>query len=232
MNSSKSNRKRNERDDNDADDLDMKQSKKYRHHDDHDHGHIFRNNNHIYFTSHVNTDNINRLIKLINDANLDFAELSRNYIVQSIVPKPIYLHVNSEGGDLFEGFRAMDAVANSKIPIYTVCEGTAVSAGALIYLAGKRRFMTEYSYLLIHQLSASCKGTYEMLKDDGVNNKHLMNRIAEFISKKSGGKLTKKKLDEILKHDIFWPYSKCIKIGMVDELYDVCINENMVVVEN
>ncbi len=111
---------------------------------------VFQLDNHIYFTSDVSMKSINKLAKLIYNANKEFELLvSTTNHMANITPKPIYLHISSVGGDLFAGFRAVDLIQNSRIPIYTVVEGYAISSGSLMYLAGKKKFMSKNSYLLI-----------------------------------------------------------------------------------
>lgn len=181
---------------------------------------IFRLENHIYFTTEVTMLNVNKLAKLIYQINREFeiAKVSIKY--GELVPSPIYLHVTSVGGELFGGFRAMDIIENSLVPIYTIVEGYAQSAGSLLFLAGKKRFMTENSYLLIHQLSSYGEsGTYEQLRDSFSNNQVLMDRIIDIYNKKSNGKLTKKKLQELLKHDLYWDFNTCKNYNLADELY-------------
>ena len=42
------------------------------------------------------------------------------------------------------------------ISIYTVIEGYTASAGTLISVYGRKRFIRKNTYMLIHQLSSEC----------------------------------------------------------------------------
>ena len=185
---------------------------------------IYQLDNHIYFTTDVTMKSINKLSKLIHTSNKEYEilELTVNHMAET-KPKPIYLHITSIGGDLFAGFRAVDVIQNSKIPIYTVIEGYAISAASLMYLAGKRKFMSKNSFLLIHQLSnyhgTGNAETFEKSKDEFTNNQLLMNQLYDFYVVSSNTRLTKKKVEEILKHDLYWNYDTCYKYGLVDELF-------------
>lgn len=189
----------------------------FHHHDD---SNIYRSGNHIYFVADINMKNIDILNRILNKLKSEIEDIKQNLLVESAICKPIYLHIVSNGGDLFAGFRAIDLLNNCNFDIHTVVEGTACSAGALIYLAGKKRYMTENSYLLLHQLSSfSGWGTYEMIKDDADNNKKFMDRIVEYILGISKGKFKKKKLEELLKHDLYLSHNDCIGKGLCDGLY-------------
>jgi ATP-dependent protease ClpP protease subunit len=186
---------------------------------------IYKLDNHIYITTTIDVKSINKLSKLIYNMNkeLEIVGTTINHMVE-IKPKPIYLHISSLGGDLFQGFRAIDIIKNSKLDIYTVVEGYAVSAASLLYLAGKKRYMMKNSYLLIHQLSnyssGESKKTYEEEKDNIQNDDKLMNHLYDFYIEASKKTLTKKKIQEILKHDLYWDYKTCKKYNLVDEIYN------------
>ena len=70
--------------------------------------------------------------------------------------------------------------------------------------------------MLIHQLSAGVYGKYTELEDDMENNKHLMATIKKIYKEYTN--LPMKKLDEILKHDLWFDSKVCLEYGLVDEI--------------
>jgi len=144
--------------------------------------------------------------------------------------EPIYLHITSMGGDLLAGFMAYDFIKNSPIPVYTIADGFAVSSGANIFMAGKKRFMQKHSYLLIHQLNQM-----RFEKETALNAQDNAENVNEFMSKlydiylenirhnrenvPEDQILTKEKLVFHMHHDIYWNYETCLKYGLVDGLY-------------
>ena len=70
--------------------------------------------------------------------------------------------------------------------------------------------------MLIHQLSSGMWGKYEELKDDMKKSEILMKRIREIYEERT--KIPAKKLNEILKHDLWWDAETCLKYGLVDEI--------------
>lgn len=180
---------------------------------------VYSIDNHIYFKTEVSPESIDKLNRILEQKIKEFEIIQIKNRGCKIESLPLYLHITSGGGCAFSGFLAIDLIERSKIPIYTIVEGYANSASSCMAIAGKKRYMTRNSYMLIHQLSAGMIGSYEKLTDDFINSKELMERIKELYVKYSNGKLTKSRLKEILKHDRYWDFAKCKKYGLVDELY-------------
>lgn len=173
--------------------------------------------NHIWFNADVCNESIQSLIHAIHDKNNELQKIKNKFTNFEIKSKPIYLHINSYGGDLFEAMAGIDAIINSTIPIYTIVEGTAASAATLLSMVGKKRYITKHSYMLIHQLSSGMWGTMEELNDDHQNNQALMERLYKLYLQYT--KLNRSKLRKILKKDIWWDSAKCVEAGLVDSIY-------------
>jgi ATP-dependent Clp endopeptidase proteolytic subunit ClpP len=131
-------------------------------------------------------------------------------------PYPIKLHIHSYGGSVFAGIAAMDTITNLGVDVHTIIEGSAASAATFLSLAGSHRIMSRNSYMLIHQLSSGYYGKYEDIKDDVENLDELMTMIKRIYNERSS--VPQNKLDEILKHDLWFSSKKCLKYGLVDEV--------------
>ncbi len=179
---------------------------------------VFARDDKIYFRASVSESSVEKLIKLIDEKNKEFNDFIKdNDLVKNAEPNPLYLHITSYGGCLLSGFRAVDAIKRSKLPIYTVVDGHAASAATLMSVVGKKRFMTPHSYMLIHQLSSSAHGTHWNMKDEYKNNKSMMGDIYDIYVDHT--KMTKEQIEDYLTHDLWWKYDQCHETGLVDELY-------------
>ena len=175
---------------------------------------IERDNNHIYFYSEVDRDSIFELIKLIKEAEEDSILLSLKLNIDSI---PIYIHINSLGGSIFNCFAGIDVIESCKVPIYTIIEGSTASAGTLLSIVGKKRYITKNAYMLIHQLSSGFWGKMNEIEDEFKNLEDLMKKIKDIYKEHST--IPKKELSELLKHDLWLDADKCLKYGLVDEIW-------------
>ena len=189
--------------------------------------------NEIHFSGEINQKSISILIdrllemetKVINRCK----KLKRKYkednnsddenttsISFRVEPNPIKLFITSNGGLLYQVFSAIDTIKNMMVPVHTYVKGFAASAATLLSLAGKRRFITENSYMLIHELRSGSWGKYSQLKDAYDNSTVLNDHIKNYYVKNT--KLTKEELDEQLKQDVIWSPEKCLEKGLVDEI--------------
>jgi ATP-dependent protease ClpP protease subunit len=182
------------------------------------HQDIFTKANHIWFNTDVTKKSTNALVRIIYDKNLEYTLYSQSIaICADTSPKPLYLHINSYGGDLIAVMAVVDAIVNSKIPIYTIVEGCAASAATLMSMVGSKRYITKNSYMLIHQLSSGFYGKMNEMEEEMVNNKEFMKKLENLYSQYT--KMSRNKIKEALKHDLWWDSDMCIKTGLVDEVY-------------
>lgn len=186
---------------------------------------VYTEHNHIYFKTDVSKESIDKLAQEIDHLNHKLSSMQRKNTLGNFTPKPIYLHITTNGGDLLAGFFAYDKIKASRVPIRTVIEGSVASAGSLMSIAGTRRYMTPNSHLLIHQLRTGIIGTYEELVDEKANCNQFMSKLVGIYHTNCNGRLSKTKIREILKRDIFWDAKTAIQNGLVDELWDVSSQE-------
>lgn len=133
-----------------------------------------------------------------------------------VEPKPINLYITSNGGLVYQVLGAIDTIRGMKVPVNTICKGFVASAGTLLSLAGKRRFITENSYMLIHELRAGHWGKFTHLSESHDNSKQLMEHIKNWYLSRT--KITAEELEEQLKKDVSWNSTMCLEKGLVDEI--------------
>ena len=171
-------------------------------------------NNKVYFYSAVNRPKILQLNKAIT--NLETNLINRSNSLKLRDPGNIFLHINSFGGSVFAGLSALDYVKTSAIPVHTIIEGCAASAATFFSVVGHHRQIRKNSCMLIHQLSASMWGKYEEMVDAMENNTMLMRIIKDIYEEHT--KMPKRKLNEILKRDLWLDAETCLEYGLVDEI--------------
>ena len=182
---------------------------------DDDESKIIRENNHVYFYSEVSRESIFKLNILLREAEKFVHTMSFDLNVKNI---PIYLHINSFGGSLYDAYAAVDTIKNLRFPIYSIIEGCAASAGTIISVVCSKRFIGKNAHMLIHQLSSSMWGKMSEIEDEYKHLNELMKQIKRIYGEYT--KISKKELTELLKHDIWLNPQTCIQYGLVDAIYD------------
>lgn len=129
---------------------------------------------------------------------------------------PINLYINSDGGEVGCALAIVDLILKSPVPINTIIEGEACSSATLISISGNKRYITENSHMLIHQVSGGMWGKMTEFEDEMKNIKTFNNKLIKLYKKYTN--LSEDKLNKILKKDISWSSKKCLKHGLVDEI--------------
>lgn len=170
----------------------------------------------IYLHEDINPPAIRRvnqeLLAIIEEDNNNDKE-KKEYERQ-----PIKLFINSYGGNVDDMWSLIDIIENSKTPIHTYCTGYAMSAAFCIFIAGHKRFCTEHTTFMYHQIQAGAYGRYQDIverKDELSFNNRQIEKYVLSHTKLIGctvKEVREKKLDMYIHSD------KAIELGIVDEV--------------
>lgn len=72
------------------------------------------------------------------------------FLENVIKPSLIRILINSEGGSVLHGMSTYSCIQNSAIETECIIEGMAASMGSVLWAAGNRSLMRDYSILMIH----------------------------------------------------------------------------------
>lgn len=124
-----------------------------------------------------------RLSKFDEDGSKHFSEeLNKACNTgQSVIP----IVVDSYGGQVYSCLSMISEIQNCKIPIATICESKAMSAGAVLFGFGNKglRFMSEHATLMLHDVSNFTGGKVEEIKADVKQTDKLNNYIFKMLAK-------------------------------------------------
>ena len=172
-------------------------------------------NNHIYFNDDITMHSVTNLNRSIRELQNELIIMG---VKNGIDPPPIKLHITTYGGLVHAAFSAIACIKTSKVPVHTIIDGYAASAGTLISVCGARRYINRHSSMMIHELSAGTWGRMSVMEDQMEDLKKMMVKLKEIYTSHSN--LTNKQLDKILKKDSDWYAEECLEKGLVDEIID------------
>lgn len=132
--------------------------------------------------------------------------------------KPIKLYINSYGGSIYDMWVVIDSILNSKTPVHTYCNGYAMSAGFMIFIAGKKRYITKHATLMYHQMFSWNIGKYQDLVEDLEHDNYMNSELENYVMERT--KLKKDKLKAIRerKQDTFFNSEQAIEYGIADKI--------------
>lgn len=162
-----------------------------------------------------------RQIILSGEINKELAEkIVKNLLVLEAESKnePIYVYIDSPGGDVDAGFAVFDAMRFIEPCVFNIGMGLIASAAALILLAvpKERRLSLPNSRYLIHQPSSGMKGVATDIEIHAREMEKTKLIINEIIACETGQNLEKVKEDT--ERDYWLSAKEASEYGLVSRI--------------
>lgn len=170
--------------------------------------------NQVFFYDDITRGSIFNLIRNLDTVSKNLQLIKIHYNLPKV--PALELLINSEGGEVFSAFSAIDRIKASTVPVHTYVEGIAASAATLLSVVGHKRYIRKNSFMLIHQVSSGIWGNFQQIQDGAKNLDLLMKYIKNIYLTHT--KIPENDLNEILKHDSYMDAEECLKYGLVDAI--------------
>jgi ATP-dependent Clp protease protease subunit len=159
-------------------------------------------------------------ILLSGEVNKALAEkiVRQLLVLEAASDKPIYIYIDSPGGDVDAGYAIFDMIRFVKAPVYCVGMGLVASAGALILLAAdkSRRVGLPNSHYLIHQPLSGIKGVATDIEIHAQELEKTKAKINDLIAQETG-----KPLDQVAKdtdRDYWLSATEALEYGLISKV--------------
>ena len=130
--------------------------------------------------------------------------------------KELAIHINSLGGEVFEGMAIYSIIQRRKAKTTVYIEGIAASIASVIALAADEVIMSENSLLMIHNAWGGSSGdAKEMRKQADVLDK-ISNEIAEIYVKKTH--LPYNEIERMMSEETWLTAEEAVALGFVDSI--------------
>ena len=174
----------------------------------------------LIFNDTVDHKSIGELTTKLIDIAEDDEYLEKFYNIHGLTynRKPIKIHIDSYGGQVYQCLGLLGVMKNLATPIHTVVTGCAMSCGFLMAIAGYKRFAYNHSTFMYHQLSSFSRGEIQKIEDDMMQSKRLQRMIEKHTLAYT--KLTKTELQDVYekKKDWYFNAQDALKRGVIDEI--------------
>lgn len=111
----------------------------------------------------------------------DFAML-----LDDVSPKALDIHIDSPGGDVFEGFSIASAIQRYEGETHVFVDGVAASAASYIAIMADKVTMNDFAAFMIHNASGLAYGNRDIMRETADLLERLDNSIASTIASRTG----------------------------------------------
>lgn len=161
-----------------------------------------------------------RQILLSGEVSEELAEkiVRQLLILEADSDEPVYVYIDSPGGDVNAGFAIFDTIRFINAPVYTVGMGLIASAAALILLAApkERRLGLPNSEYLIHQPSSGMKGVATDIEIHAANLAKIRAKLNDIIAGETG-----KPVEQVAKdtdRDYWLNAEEAVEYGLISRI--------------
>lgn len=165
----------------------------------------------------------NKTFHLVGEFNEDllrrFKDFASNLYFYEADPNPtINIKISSYGGNVDILFAILSEIENLKemweCSLTTTVAGWASSCGALLWLCGDKREMSEFDEIMLHQISYRMNENLAGHERELKRSQKIQKKIDKLITTHSS--LTQKQLNKFYKNgDTFLNYEDCLKLNLI-----------------
>jgi len=133
----------------------------------------------------------------------------------------IEVHINSYGGEVFEGVAIYNWLRSHKARVETVIDSVAASIASLIFLAGEKRTVYDTSMGMVHlPIGMSYGNSKQMRKDADDLDKIDEGTIRKAYRKAVGDKMSDEEIDELMQNETWLDSDELVEYGFATEKRD------------
>lgn len=127
----------------------------------------------------------------------------------------IHLHLNSPGGDAWDGVAIMNTLRRHRARVDVTVDGIAASAASLIAMAGNHITMAPSSMLMIHEASGFAWGNADVMREAAAILDKVSESYADAYAKRAGG--TRDEWRVVMKAETWYTAEEAVLAGLADE---------------
>ena len=173
---------------------------------------------HIYIYESIT----NGCVRRIKNEIIDLSNIQKNilnegeYDEQTIytLPKPIIIHIHSEGGDINAGIALSNIIDIPDVPVIVIAEGVVASAATFVLIKAKLSYVLDNAFILIHQSFGELAGQQEELQFSVDIGTQFVDFLVQLYSEHTN--LKQDQIRKMLKHDVFMSADDAMKFGLVN----------------
>jgi ATP-dependent Clp endopeptidase proteolytic subunit ClpP len=136
--------------------------------------------------------------------------------LKGITAGSIDLHVNSPGGEVFDGIAIYNAIKNHPASVTTYVDGLAASAASFITMAGDRIVMARNAQMMIHDAIGVVIGNAAEMEKMRTLLDRLSDNIADIYAQRAGGDVADWR--KLMLDETWFDATEAVGYGLADEM--------------
>lgn len=147
-----------------------------------------------------------------------FGVTARDFVLDlaDVTTDTIQLHLNSPGGDVFDGVAIYNALRDHRADVEVIVDGLAASAASFIAMAGDRIVMTKNATMMIHDAHGLAIGNSAEMRDLAELLDTQSNNIASIYADRAGG--TIENWRAAMRTESWYNADEAVAAGLADEI--------------
>lgn len=138
--------------------------------------------------------------------------------LRDITASNIELHLNTAGGDVYDGMTIYNALRQHRAHITVIVDGLAASIGSVIAMAGNRVVMAPHSQMMIHEAWVRSTGNADETRKTADLLDKMSNNIAQVYANRAGGSVAHWR--SLMKAETWYSADEAVVAGLADEVAD------------
>lgn len=138
--------------------------------------------------------------------------------LRAITAANIDLHINSPGGEIFDGLAIHSCLKAHPAKVTTYVDGLAASAASFIAMAGDRIVINRNAMMMVHDASGLCWDNAAGMRTMADLLDKLSNNIADVYTQRAGG--TVEEWRAVMLAETWYTGAEAVDAGLADEVSD------------
>jgi len=158
-------------------------------------------------------------IQLYNEIGF-FGVTAQEFVAElrNVSTRSIDLHVNSPGGDVFDGIAIHNALKQHPAKVNVIVDGIAASIASVIAMAGDSIRMAGGSLMMIHEPFAMVIGDATDMRKSAEALDVMGDSIAGIYAQRAGGEVEAWRA--VMREETWYSAEAAMKAGLADEVFD------------
>lgn len=154
----------------------------------------------------------------INDNVADVVIAQLLFLESENPKKPLYIYINSPGGNVTSGLAIYDTMQYVKSDVCTICIGQAASMAAVLLAAGKKgkRYVLPHARVMLHQVLAGIQGQASDIEIHAKEILRIRENLNEILKLHTGQTL--EKIEKDTDRDFFMTAQDAVDYGVADTI--------------